>query len=288
MSNVVMAGSLGEFDVPAVLQAVSLSRQYTLIRLWDEDSQPSGEIRIKAGQVVEAACNTDRGKLAFSSILGRHHTTFRVERMSDPAAFPEPVGSLSSLLLSAASVPPPKATAKAPAKPTVVPLRKSAAAPTLSSPPARSSAPPLGRPTTPPVLRGRVKVEAAPESVATALESLAALDGIVVTAKNDASRAWSWQRGPTPIVAEAAAGFAHAITNAMQASLASVTAPGDLATTMMELGRARLVVEHSTPEVLVVYIFGAKTPLGVVRHCVAQARRTMAGAFSGGSQQAAI
>ena len=43
MNSVVMAGSLLSFDVPSLLQAVSLSRQYTLIRLWDRERRPTGE-----------------------------------------------------------------------------------------------------------------------------------------------------------------------------------------------------------------------------------------------------
>ena len=289
MSSVVMAGSLGEFDVPAVLQAVSLSRQYTLIRLWDEDSQLSGEIRIKAGQVVEAACEADRGKLAFSSILGRPHSTFRVERMSDPVTYPEPVGSLSSLLLSAASAPAPKPAPKR----TVVPLRQNTAAPprkTAAPPPRSTLAPPTGRSPAPPALRTKVRIDDAPAELGQTMAAAPAIDGVIVMMRNDASRAWSWQRSHPNVPPEALAGFAFAMSNAAQGSLTAAIVPGDMATTTIELGRARIVIEQPTSDLLVAYTFGANVPLGVVRHCVAQARRAVGALFGQGApgQQAAI
>lgn len=105
MSDVVMSGSLGAFDIPAILQAMSLSRQYTRLRLWSEANAKTGEIRMKAGQILQAESSTLIGKDAFLAILEGAHATFSVERCEDPEQFSTPLGSIASLLLSSASRP---------------------------------------------------------------------------------------------------------------------------------------------------------------------------------------
>jgi len=116
MSTVIMAGALNTFDVSSVLQAVSLSRQYTSIRLWNAARQETGELRVKAGQLLHAAAGELRGKAAFRAIVQSDaHQTFRVERMTEATNLPEPLGPLARLLLD---VPPIGATPpRAPAPP---------------------------------------------------------------------------------------------------------------------------------------------------------------------------
>lgn len=103
MSNVVMSGSLGAFDIPAILQAMSLSRQYTRLRLWSEVNAKTGEIRMKAGQILQAESSRLIGKDAFLAILDGSHASFSVERCEDPETFGTPLGTIASLLLSAGS-----------------------------------------------------------------------------------------------------------------------------------------------------------------------------------------
>lgn len=98
MSDLVMGGDLGDFGVSSILEAVSLSRQHTVIRLWDSVKRPSGELRIKAGQVLDVECQGERGQPAFHLLLRRPHHSFRVEKLPDPANFPRPVGALFDLL----------------------------------------------------------------------------------------------------------------------------------------------------------------------------------------------
>lgn len=279
MSQVIMAGSLGDFDVPAVLQAVGLSRQYTLVQLWDEQKQPSGEIRIKAGQVVEAACNDDRGRSAFSSILSRAHDTFRVERMSDPASFPEPLGSLSALLLS--SVPPrlerKEAAKPKPAKsskPKLLAVREPASGSPAAVPAASKAA------ASKPPAKG-VKASPMPQTVAanqnTALRTVAAddaleqilrgyahLDAAIIFSAARPQRAQSWDRHRDSKCLSDLAGI---VWQTVQASTtASSTTPALRWT--MEFQGFSVVVQRCASGEWVAYRFSAQRPLGLVRHCV--------------------
>lgn len=101
MSDVVMSGTLGAFDIPAILQAMSLSRQYTRLRLWSDLNDKTGEIRMKAGQILQAESSTLIGRDAFVAILEGAHATFCVERCQDPEHFGAPLGTIGALLLSA-------------------------------------------------------------------------------------------------------------------------------------------------------------------------------------------
>lgn len=99
-----MSGALDTFDLASLLQALSLSRQHTSIRLWGAQRQDTGEIRIKAGQLLHAIRGPLRGYEAFEAIVqSKHHTMFRVERLSLAANHPEPIGPIASLLLRAST-----------------------------------------------------------------------------------------------------------------------------------------------------------------------------------------
>jgi len=105
MNAVIMAGALDTFDLPSVLQAVSLSRQHTSIRLWGSAKQDTGELRVKAGQLLHAAVGPLRGRAAFNAIVrGSSHQTFRVERLPLANNHPEPIGPLARLLLEVPAV----------------------------------------------------------------------------------------------------------------------------------------------------------------------------------------
>lgn len=105
MSDVVMSGSLGAFDVASILQAMSLSRQHTRLRLWSDENAKTGEIRMKAGQILQAQSSTLIGKDAFRSIVAGAHATFSVERCEEHEEYGTPLGSIASLLLAAHSEP---------------------------------------------------------------------------------------------------------------------------------------------------------------------------------------
>lgn len=282
MSQVIMAGSLGDFDVPAVLQAVGLSRQYTLVQLWDEQKQLSGEIRIKAGQVVEAACNDDRGRSAFSSILSRAHDTFRVERMSDPASFPEPLGSLSSLLLS--SVPPrlerkeaakPKSsTPPKSSKPKLLAMREpasgspaavpAASKPAASKPPAKGVKASPMRQTVAANQNSALRAVAADDALQQIFRGYAHLDAAIIFSAAHPQRAQSWDRYRD---SKSLSDLAEIVWQTVQASTtASSTTPALRWT--MEFRDFLVVVQRCASGEWVAYRFSAQRPLGLVRHCV--------------------
>lgn len=104
MSELVMGGELGDFGVSGVLEAVSLSRQHTRITLWDQENQPTGEVRIKSGHVLAVECQSEEGQPAFRLLLRRLHHSFRVEKLPDPARFVPPVGRLFDLMSSVSSL----------------------------------------------------------------------------------------------------------------------------------------------------------------------------------------
>jgi chromosome partitioning protein len=97
----ILEGNLADFNLVEVLQVLSLSRQYTRVELFSENRVLTGSIFIKSGKVVQAANGALRGKRAFMSLVRQPPTRFRVFRINTPALVPEPVGSLSNLLIEA-------------------------------------------------------------------------------------------------------------------------------------------------------------------------------------------
>ena len=174
MNTVIMSGALGDFDVPSILQAVSLSRQYTLLRLWDSDKRETGEIRVKAGQLLDAKCGSTRGRSALHSLLQARHHSFRVERFADPVNLPDPVGTLAALLLEAPR-------------------------PVLAPPSPPPPPPPVARAAEPPraamrlaSVPGEPSTEAIPTAAADRLALLPVIEQLAVCSDD---RTWYWARG---------------------------------------------------------------------------------------------
>jgi chromosome partitioning protein len=100
-----------------------------------------GSIFIKSGKVVQAANGSLRGKRAFLNLIRRPPGRFRVFRISIPALIPEPVGSLSSLLIEglesesgSSQAPRPQSQSQAPQPsqpPKIVPPPPRAATPSM-------------------------------------------------------------------------------------------------------------------------------------------------------------
>jgi hemoglobin-like flavoprotein len=88
-------------ELTDVLQAVSLSRQLTVIELQLEDGGHCGTIWLKSGQVVGARRGATQGKPAFFDLVARPRARFRISRLADPPSLPQPIGQLRVLLLEA-------------------------------------------------------------------------------------------------------------------------------------------------------------------------------------------
>lgn len=101
----ILEGNLADFDLVEVLQVLSMSRQYSRVEVFDGKRAGPGAIHIKSGKVVLASHRTCRGRAAFFQLLRHRHAWFRVFRLAMPALIPEPLGSLSSLIMEALATP---------------------------------------------------------------------------------------------------------------------------------------------------------------------------------------
>lgn len=293
MNSVVMAGSLLSFDVPSLLQAVSLSRQYTLIRLWDRERRPTGEIRLKAGQLVDATGGGQRGKQALFAILRfKNHYTFRVERLCDPGNLPEPVGPLARLLLA---MPPAPIAAVSPAAlpPTSSASTSSGAAPRLApaEPAPHESTPrgptpmhveandsgPLGMAAPvnlPPVGPRRIAMGAMPQHVNDALERVEGLLAALVFGSTPARCNAKWHRAVVPVPISALTGFA---TRWLLAHRQSFGTGYGRPRGLVELAEGTFLLDPVSEGRVVGYLFAATVPQGLVRWHVARLTATMSG-----------
>ncbi|HKY40904.1 MAG TPA: AAA family ATPase [Polyangiaceae bacterium] len=102
-SHVVTRGYLKDFGTASVLQALSLSRQYTAVVLFTENGDIAGRVTLKSGMVIEASiAGTDvTGAAAFRELMARRLHSFQVERLPSLSAYPMPIGRLSTQLLAA-------------------------------------------------------------------------------------------------------------------------------------------------------------------------------------------
>jgi chromosome partitioning protein len=143
----ILEGNLADFNLVEVLQVLSLSRQYTRVELFSEQRVLTGSIFIKSGKVVQAANGAFRGKRAFLGLIRHPPMRFRVFRINTPALIPEPVGSLSHLLIEAIEADPqpitPKLARSSSARVASPSARPSASARSAASRPAPSITPKL-------------------------------------------------------------------------------------------------------------------------------------------------
>jgi chromosome partitioning protein len=97
----IMEGALTEFSLADILQVVSLGRQFTGIELRREDNSTAAVILVKSGKVVDAQALGMRGKEAFVRLFDLDTVFFHVFRTDTPAAMPEPIGAIRTLLFEA-------------------------------------------------------------------------------------------------------------------------------------------------------------------------------------------
>jgi chromosome partitioning protein len=102
-TRVVTRGYLRDIGATALLQALSLSRQYTAVVLFTESQEMAGRVTLKSGMVLEASIpGTDlSGAAAFRELVSRHLHSFQVERLPPLSVYPVPIGRLSAQLLAA-------------------------------------------------------------------------------------------------------------------------------------------------------------------------------------------
>jgi hypothetical protein len=65
----VLDGSLRDFDLCSVLQVAGISRQLTSVRIFDEQRQPVGEVRLQGGQIVAVSAPGQRDLAALRLLL---------------------------------------------------------------------------------------------------------------------------------------------------------------------------------------------------------------------------
>jgi chromosome partitioning protein len=102
-ARVVTRGFIGEFGVATVLQALSLSRQYTAVVLFTDRGEPAGRVTLKSGMVIDASITGQdlTGAEAFRELVARPLHSFQVERLPPLATYPVPIGRLATHLLGA-------------------------------------------------------------------------------------------------------------------------------------------------------------------------------------------
>ena len=102
-ARVVTRGYIREFGTAAVLQALSLSRQYTAVVLFTESGEAAGRVTLKSGMVLDASIpGTDlEGAVAVRELIARPLHSFQVERLPPLNTYPVPIGRLSTQLLAA-------------------------------------------------------------------------------------------------------------------------------------------------------------------------------------------
>jgi chromosome partitioning protein len=102
-ARVVTRGYLRDIGATALLQALSLSRQYTAVVLFTESQEMAGRVTLKSGMVLEASIpGTDlTGAAAFRELVSRHLHSFQVERLPPLSVYPVPIGRLSAQLHAA-------------------------------------------------------------------------------------------------------------------------------------------------------------------------------------------
>ena len=254
MSQVVMAGELEDFDVPSVLQAVSLSRQYTVVSLWDRRKRKTGEICIKAGQLVDASTGSQSGKGAFQQIMssGEHHS-FRVERQDDPAGLERPVGQLASMLLevpSPQSAPPPASGASRPPQP--------AAQASTRSPRIVPAVSQLNR------TSGLAELTPSEACLASGTPPLQAL---LLAKLPSCEQAGIWQRSQSGLPAE---GMARYLKQATEAQACLSQPQAQMPTSILETKDGILVTGSVGKQRAVLFCFAPGTPLGLARLAAAR------------------
>ncbi|MDJ0850605.1 MAG: ParA family protein [Myxococcota bacterium] len=110
-SKVVARGQLDKFNTAAVLQALSISRQFTAVDFYRSDGSLAGRVLLKSGMVLAAqlAGGDVQNMQALQILLHEPLDAFQVERLAPQDEYPTPIAQLSTGVLS--SLPRPSAAA---------------------------------------------------------------------------------------------------------------------------------------------------------------------------------
>lgn len=115
MRATVMEGSLAEFDLPSVMQVVSIGRQYTGVELFDASGSVVGTLLLKSGKILAANSGALSGLEAVTRLLRvspeNRFAVYRTEAAQNVAA---PVGAVGEILLKVIMSPPPAAAPRVP------------------------------------------------------------------------------------------------------------------------------------------------------------------------------
>jgi len=107
MRATVMEGSLAEFDLPSVMQVVSIGRQYTGVELFDASGSVVGTLLLKSGKILAANSGALSGLEAVTRLLRvspeNRFAVYRTEAAQNVAA---PVGAVGEILLKMIMSPP--------------------------------------------------------------------------------------------------------------------------------------------------------------------------------------
>jgi hypothetical protein len=102
----VMSGELGELDVASILHVAGSSRQYTCVRIFDDERTSLGAVFLKSGQVVRAQAQDVTGVLAVRRLLHcPSDFSFLVERYPQASEVKSSIGSVADVLTRAAAQP---------------------------------------------------------------------------------------------------------------------------------------------------------------------------------------
>ncbi len=100
MRAAVMEGSLAEFDLPSVMQVVSIGRQFTGVELFDASGSVVGTLLLKSGKILAANSGALSGLEAVTRLLHvspeNRFSVYRTEPLID---LPSPVGAVGEILL---------------------------------------------------------------------------------------------------------------------------------------------------------------------------------------------
>lgn len=102
----VMEGSLGDFDVPTLLQTIGMGRTFVEVDVLSEAGQPIGSVILKAGKIMAARAGSFEGLQAVRELLDSpknfQFAVFRIDEQSCKGLQnADPVGGLGQVLMDA-------------------------------------------------------------------------------------------------------------------------------------------------------------------------------------------
>ena len=264
-TDAIMSGPLRGFDVASVLQAVSHSREPTLLRLWGASKRTTGEILLKAGQLLDAIHDGDRGRSAFHAIVNSsEHHFFRVERANERMGATPPVGPVAVLLLQNPGNEGTQPVAHArPSRHRIRPVTSSFT-PEDSTPGHRRLPIPASPALPPRLVAGWIEGE-----MAQRLTEAKAVEGALLVSLPGGQLFRSWNRSGPGVTPDKLATYVGRLAMSHQGCLTEMMPASGPPTFTVELPTATLVIEAVSEDLLAAYVFGSQTALGLLRLTVA-------------------